>query len=148
MTQKRHKRFFICLAQHSQLTSPQLQELVYSTREYLLAMILENTRKDWPADDHKRQLELAAYFTHCKLLPQHATLALRRGIQAASKAKNYATAARFARRLVELNPSDKQTVAKVCYFCPARASLMKMALGKRCHRRWRPKSARRSRVRV
>ena len=84
-----------------------------STREYLLAMILESTRRDHQADDHKRHLELAAYFTHCKLMPQHAILALRRGIQAASKAKNYATAARFARRLVDLNP-DKATLAKVC----------------------------------
>ena len=83
-----------------------------SVREYLLAMILESTRRDLPPDDHKRHLELAAYFTHCNLLPQHAILALRRGIQAASKAKNYATAARFARRLVDLNP-DKATLAKV-----------------------------------
>ncbi|KIM31135.1 hypothetical protein M408DRAFT_327425 [Serendipita vermifera MAFF 305830] len=88
-----------------------LRELVNSTREYLLAMIIEDTRREHRPDDHKRHLELAAYFTHCKLLPQHAILALRRGIQAASKAKNYATAARFARRLVDLNP-DKATLAK------------------------------------
>ncbi|KAG8856653.1 hypothetical protein FRB91_000492 [Serendipita sp. 411] len=88
-----------------------LRELVTSTREYLLAMIVEETRRGLAADDHKRQLELAAYFTHCKLLPQHARNAFRTGIQAASKAKNYATAARFARRLVELNP-DKALLAK------------------------------------
>lgn len=85
-----------------------------STREYLLAMILEDTRRELPAENHKRHLELAAYFTHCKLMPQHAVLALRRGIQAASKAKNYATAARFARRLVDLNP-DKATLTKVSW---------------------------------
>lgn len=89
----------------------QLRELVVSTKEYMLAMILETTRRERPAEDAKRHLELAAYFTHCRLLPQHAILALRTGIQTATKAKNYATAARFARRLVELNP-DKATLNK------------------------------------
>ncbi len=63
-------------------------------------------------DNVKRSLELAAYFTHCKLLPQHRVIALRNGVQVATKAKNTATAARFARRLVELNP-DKAVIAKV-----------------------------------
>jgi coatomer protein complex subunit alpha (xenin) len=73
---------------------------------------LEDTRRELPAEDQKRNIDLAAYFTHCKLLPQHAILALRRGIQSATKVKNYAMAGRFARRLIELNP-DKATLTKV-----------------------------------
>jgi coatomer protein complex subunit alpha (xenin) len=85
---------------------------VTTTREYLLAVILETTRSALSPDDHKRNLELVSYFTHCKMLPQHSMLALRRGIQLATKAKNHVTATRFARRLIDLNP-DKATVTKV-----------------------------------
>lgn len=53
----------------------------------------------------KRQLELAAYFTHCQLLPAHLTLALRLAMTTFTKAKNYSTAASFAQKLLDLNPA-------------------------------------------
>jgi coatomer subunit alpha len=69
---------------------------------------LERSRvtKDEPTNV-KRNLELAAYFTHCDLQPAHLKLALRSASNTFFKAKNYATAAKFARRLLELKPDQK-----------------------------------------
>lgn len=64
-------------------------------------------------DNVKRSLELAAYFTQCKLQPPHVTIALRSAIAVFGKANNHAAAAKFARRLIEFNP-DSKIVAKAC----------------------------------
>lgn len=85
------------------------------TREYILAVMIEQARRKSVAEDPdnvRRNLELAAYFTHCKLQPQHEQLALRNAMLEFQKANNSATAARFARRLLTLNPDGKH-VAKV-----------------------------------
>ena len=58
-------------------------------------------------DNHRRSLELAAYFSHCQLQPPHMQIALRSAIGVFAKANNHATAAKFARRLLELNPDPK-----------------------------------------
>ena len=55
----------------------------------------------------RRDLELAAYLTHCQLLPPHMQIALRSAIGRFSKANNQADAAKFARRLLELKPDPK-----------------------------------------
>lgn len=47
-----------------------------------------------PADDAKRQIELAAYFTHCALQPAHLLLALRMAMVAAFKVRARARARR------------------------------------------------------
>ena len=60
----------------------------------------------------RRSLELAAYFTHCQMQPPHIQIALRSAIGVFAKANNHATAAKFARRLLELNP-DPKIVAQV-----------------------------------
>ena len=60
----------------------------------------------------KRNLELAAYFTHCRMQPPHMQIALRSAMGTFSKANNHASAAKFARRLIELNP-DPKIVAQV-----------------------------------
>jgi len=52
-------------------------------------------------------MELAAYFTHCKLQPSHSILALRSAMNAAFKAKLFKSAASFGRRLLELNPKPE-----------------------------------------
>lgn len=62
----------------------------------------------------QRNLELAAYFTQCQLQAPHMQIALRNAIGAFAKANNQAHAARFARRLLELNP-DPKIVAQVSY---------------------------------
>ena len=63
-------------------------------------------------DNVKRSLELAAYFTHCRMQPAHLQIALRSAIGVFAKANNHATAAKFARRLLDLNP-DPKIVAQV-----------------------------------
>jgi len=49
-------------------------------------------------DDAKRAMELAAYFTHCKLEPMHLALSLRSAMSIFFKGKNLATCAHFCRR--------------------------------------------------
>ncbi|KAM0749301.1 coatomer protein complex, subunit alpha [Meredithblackwellia eburnea MCA 4105] len=85
----------------------ELQELVVVCREYIIGLTLEMERRRLSEDPStlKRQLELAALFTHTRLQPPHLTLALRLAMTTFSKAKNYATAAVFAQRLLDLNPA-------------------------------------------
>ncbi|KIJ04715.1 hypothetical protein PAXINDRAFT_104048 [Paxillus involutus ATCC 200175] len=86
------------------------RDTVVSAREYLLGVSIELERRrvgqDEP-DNVRRQLELAAYFTHCQLQPPHMQIALRSAIGVFAKANNHATAAKLARRLLELNPDPK-----------------------------------------
>ncbi|KZS96311.1 coatomer subunit alpha-2 [Sistotremastrum niveocremeum HHB9708] len=90
------------------------RELITTAREYLLAVSLELERRrivQEEPENVKRSLELAAYFTQCKLQPPHVTIALRSAILVFGKANNHAAAAKFARRLIEFNP-DSKIVAK------------------------------------
>lgn len=66
---------------------------------------MERRRIAEQPDSLPRQLELAAYFTHCRLQPAHLTLALRLAMTTFTKAKNYPTAATFAQRLLDLAPA-------------------------------------------
>jgi coatomer subunit alpha len=88
---------------------------VTSAKEYLLGVLIELERRrvvqDEP-DNVQRNLELAVYFTHCKLQPQHLQIALRSAMRIFSKANNHATAAKLARRLLDLQP-DAKVVANV-----------------------------------
>ncbi|CAG8453422.1 781_t:CDS:2 [Ambispora leptoticha] len=52
----------------------------------------------------KRSLELAAYFTHCRLDPAHLQLSLRSAMGLNNRVKNCLSASTFARRLLELAP--------------------------------------------
>lgn len=93
----------------------QWRDLVTLTREYLLGVTLELERRrvaQEEPDNVQRNLELAAYFTHCQLQPAHLQIALRSAIQLFAKANNHASAAKFARRLLDLNP-DPKIVAQV-----------------------------------
>lgn len=86
-----------------------------STKEYLLGVSIELERRrlaQEEPDNIQRQLELAVYFAHCKMQPQHLQIALRNAIVVFSKANNHATAAKLARRLIDLQP-DAKIVAKV-----------------------------------
>jgi len=93
---------------------------VTAAREYLLGVSIELERRrvqqDEP-DNVRRCLELAAYFTHCHLQPPHMQIALRSAIGVFAKANNHATAAKLARRLLDLNP-DPKIVAQVCAVFP------------------------------
>ncbi|CAD5111121.1 DgyrCDS461 [Dimorphilus gyrociliatus] len=88
------------------------QQLIEICREYIIGLTMEQARKDLPktsVEDQKRNCEMAAYFTHCKLQPIHLILTLRTALNLSFKLKNLKTAASFARRLLELGP--KQEVA-------------------------------------
>ncbi|KAM1123169.1 hypothetical protein ACFX19_004681 [Malus domestica] len=65
---------------------------------------MEIKRKELKGDP-VRQQELAAYFTHCNLQMPHLRLALLNAMSVCYKAGNLNTAANFARRLLETNPT-------------------------------------------
>ncbi|GJJ15119.1 hypothetical protein Clacol_009394 [Clathrus columnatus] len=86
------------------------RNLVTSTKEYLLGVSIERERRrvaEQEPDNVRRSLELAVYFTHCKLQARHVQLALRNAIMLLPKANNHATAAKLARRLLDLQPDAK-----------------------------------------
>ncbi|XP_047324554.1 coatomer subunit alpha-1-like [Impatiens glandulifera] len=86
----------------------EVKELINIVKEYVLGLKMEVKRKEIK-DDLVRQQELAAYFTHCKLQMPHLRLALQNAMTVCFKAKNFATAFSFSRRLLETNPTnDKQ----------------------------------------
>ncbi|KAJ7035460.1 hypothetical protein C8F04DRAFT_1344342 [Mycena alexandri] len=80
------------------------RDLVTPGREYLLGVCIELERRrvvEEP-DNVRRNLELAAYFTQCKMQSPHVQIALRGALSVFAKANNQADAARFAKRLLEL----------------------------------------------
>ncbi|XP_054777832.1 coatomer subunit alpha-2-like [Prosopis cineraria] len=81
-----------------------VKELIVVVKEYVLGLKIELKRREIK-DDPARQQELAAYFTHCNLQAPHLRLALLNAMSVCYKAKNLATAANFARRLLETNPT-------------------------------------------
>ncbi|PON99869.1 Coatomer alpha subunit [Trema orientale] len=84
----------------------EVKELIVIVKEYVLGLQMELKRKELK-DNPVRQQELAAYFTHCNLQLPHLRLALQNAISFCYKAKNLATAANFARRLLETNPPNE-----------------------------------------
>ncbi|KAK8529965.1 hypothetical protein V6N13_102853 [Hibiscus sabdariffa] len=84
----------------------EVKELIIIAKEYVLGLQMELKRRELK-DDPVRQQELAAYFTHCNLQLPHIRLALLNAMTGCYKAKNLATAANFARRLLETNPTNE-----------------------------------------
>ncbi|KAM7479344.1 hypothetical protein LguiA_027557 [Lonicera macranthoides] len=82
----------------------EVKELIVIVKEYVLGLRMELKRKELK-DDPIRQQELAAYFTHCNLQKPHLRLALLNAMRVCFNAKNLSTAANFARRLLETNPT-------------------------------------------
>ncbi|XP_022986447.1 coatomer subunit alpha-1-like [Cucurbita maxima] len=81
----------------------EVKELIIIVKEYVLGLQIELKRRELK-DNPTRQMELAAYFTHCNLQMPHLRLALLNAMTVCYKAKNLASAANFARRLLETNP--------------------------------------------
>ena len=81
-----------------------VKELIVIVKEYVLGLRMELKRREIK-DSPARQQELAAYFTHCNLQVPHLRLALLNAMTVCYKAKNLSTAANFARRLLETNPT-------------------------------------------
>ncbi|KAF5187527.1 Coatomer subunit alpha [Thalictrum thalictroides] len=84
----------------------EVRELIFKAKEYVVGLQMEIKRKEL-RDDPVRQQELAAYFTHCNLHMSHLRLALMNAMSICYKAKNLSTAANFARRVLETNPSNE-----------------------------------------
>ncbi|XP_019152993.1 PREDICTED: coatomer subunit alpha-2-like [Ipomoea nil] len=82
----------------------EVKELVIIVKEYVMGLQMELKRKE-TKDNPVRQQELAAYFTHCNLQLPHLRLALQNAMTVCYKARNMMTAANFARRLLETNPT-------------------------------------------
>ncbi|KAF8020121.1 hypothetical protein BT93_G0735 [Corymbia citriodora subsp. variegata] len=82
----------------------EVKELIIIVKEYVLGLQMEVRRREIK-DNPVRQQELAAYFTHCNLQVPHLRLALLNAINVCYRARNLATAANFARRLLETNPT-------------------------------------------
>nr|WDD38917.1 coatomer subunit alpha-1 [Fagopyrum tataricum] len=85
----------------------EVKELIIIVKEYVLGLKMELKRREIK-EDPVRQQELAAYFTHCNLQAPHLRLALLNAMSVCFKAKNFSTAANFARRLLETNPAENQ----------------------------------------
>ncbi|KAL0323155.1 UNVERIFIED_CONTAM: Coatomer subunit alpha-1 [Sesamum angustifolium] len=84
----------------------EVKELIIIVKEYVLGLQMELKRRELK-DNPVRQQELAAYFTHCNLQLPHLRLALLNAMTVCFKAQNLSTAANFARRLLETNPSNE-----------------------------------------
>lgn len=74
-------------------------------KEYILGLSIELKRRSLPAEDVKRNLELAAYFTKAKLSPIHRSNALQVAMSQSFKHKNYVQASFFASELLKIVPS-------------------------------------------
>lgn len=84
----------------------EVKELIIIVKEYVLGLKMELKRREIK-DNPVRMQELAAYFTHCNLQVPHLRLALQNAMTVCYKAKNLSTAANFARRLLETNPTNE-----------------------------------------
>jgi coatomer protein complex subunit alpha (xenin) len=90
----------------------QLTEMIDVCRDYTIGMSLEITRKALDPTNVARNIELAAYFTCCKLNGSHSFLALQGAMATAFKGQNFVTAASFAKRLLQGNFGNMQKPAE------------------------------------
>ena len=86
-----------------------MKELLDISREYITAVRLKSANA---MENGVRQIELAAYLTHCNLQPAHLALTLNLAMSQAYKGGNFITAAAFARRILEL-PDGKAEFHKM-----------------------------------
>eukprot|EP00871_Galdieria_phlegrea_P001589 jgi/Galph1/2430/GphlegSOOS_G1087.1 len=95
-------------------------ELLTTCREYIIGLLIRMKQMEAKSKgDSKRQLELAAFMTHCNMLITHQQLALQVAMKLAYATKNYLYALEFAKRLLDLEPSEEMenTAKKVMQFC-------------------------------
>lgn len=80
---------------------------ILTCRQYITGLILESAISS-NSSDKQKQLELAAYFTHCQLQQKHVSLTLKKAMTIAFKEKNYALVLEFGTRLSKIvNLPDK-----------------------------------------
>ncbi|ONH68897.1 Coatomer subunit alpha [Cyberlindnera fabianii] len=78
------------------------REALKLAREYILGISIELARRSLGPEDVQRNLELAAYFTKCEMLPQHRANALQVAADQAFKNKNFASAGYFASEFLKI----------------------------------------------
>uniref|UniRef100_A0A1I8HK72 Coatomer subunit alpha n=1 Tax=Macrostomum lignano TaxID=282301 RepID=A0A1I8HK72_9PLAT len=83
------------------------KQLIEVCRNYIVGLQMELARKALPRTEEIRSAEMACYFTHCDLQPTHTMLTVRSALKILYKLRNFATAAMFARRLLELGPKPE-----------------------------------------
>uniref|UniRef100_A0AC35UAC7 Coatomer subunit alpha n=1 Tax=Rhabditophanes sp. KR3021 TaxID=114890 RepID=A0AC35UAC7_9BILA len=91
------------------------EQLLEIVREYLVGLLMENTRKENPKDgpeNMKRNAELSAYFTHSQFQAKHQMLTLMVAYQLFYKYKLHKTCASLCKRLLDLGP--KAEVGQKC----------------------------------
>eukprot|EP00003_Mantamonas_plastica_P024157 TRINITY_DN4465_c0_g1_i4.p1 TRINITY_DN4465_c0_g1~~TRINITY_DN4465_c0_g1_i4.p1 ORF type:complete len:1033 (-),score=367.66 TRINITY_DN4465_c0_g1_i4:157-3255(-) len=93
------------LVVNSKVEVTEVLELIRICREYITGLRLETARKE-AGKDVVKMGSLAAYFTNCQLENMHLMLSLRSAMTLHFKMKNLGYAAGFARRLLDLNPSE------------------------------------------
>ena len=91
----------------------QVKAVLKACCEYKLAVRVMQTARTSDQDDKARQMELAAYMTHCLLEPPHLLLALNSAMRTCYKHQNFIAAAGFARRLLELPEANSAKNAKL-----------------------------------
>jgi coatomer subunit alpha len=90
------------------------------SREYLIGLKLESeSRAAKGQADTARQIQLMGLFSRCGMSPVHVQLALRAVMKTTYDSENFALAAGFARRLLELSPAPQlaQSARKVMQVC-------------------------------
>lgn len=90
-----------------------LKASIKAATEYKLAVRIMQTAKTHDQGDGARQMELAAYMTHCALEPPHLLLALNLAMRVCYKWGNFILAAGFARRLMEVPEANSAKNAKL-----------------------------------
>lgn len=78
-------------------------------KEYILGLSIELKRRSLPAENVKRNLELAAYFTRAKLSPAHRSNALQVAMSQSFKYKNFVLASYFAAEFLKIMPSGPRS---------------------------------------
>lgn len=96
------------------------KQMLVLAREYCIGLQLEAAgRAAKSAGDTARQVQAAGLFSKCGMSPVHVQLALRAAMKTAYDTENFAFAAGFARRLLELSPAPQlaQNARKVMQVC-------------------------------
>lgn len=84
------------------------KEILNICKEYIIGLQIELTRRALPATEVKRNLELAAYFTHVQLQPAHRLNALQVAMTQSFKAKNFHHASYFASEFLKIMSSGNR----------------------------------------
>ena len=96
----------------------EVAKTVETIREYIIGLSTEVCRRNLDVstpEGIQRNLELAAYFTHFQLTPQHRGLAYMQAMTQFNKYKNTATAGVFAQKYIDLGIGRPDSIERVIF---------------------------------